>query len=70
MSILERIFPTTEQLVLVPSAMEMTILPRLRTIMLFVAGSITDASPYEDLAKQFLKKGYSLHIFELPVPKV
>ncbi len=69
-TLLDKIFPPTEQLILVSGAMEMAILPRTKIVMLFVAGEIVDQTPYEDLAAQFRKKGYSMHLFTLPVPKV
>jgi hypothetical protein len=64
----ESLFYRTEQIVLVPGAMEMTIQRRFKTVLLFVAGAITDEIPYVELEKRYARKGYSFHIFVLPVP--
>ena len=64
----ERLFSRTDQLVLVPGSMEITIQHQFKTVLLFVSGQITDEIPYVELEKRYIRKGYSLHIFTLPVP--
>jgi hypothetical protein len=64
--LVQSLFFRTEQLVLVPGVIEMTVMHRHKIVMLFVADVVTDESPYTDLEARFMRKGYSLHLFTLP----
>jgi len=63
---IQRIFGRNKQLVLAPGIVEMTILEKTRTVMLFVYGNVEDQGPYEDLAKHFNSKGYYMQAFYFP----
>lgn len=64
----ESLFYRTEQVVLVPGALEMTIQRRFKTVLLFVVGKIEDEIPYVELERRYVRKGYTLHVFVLPAP--
>ena len=69
LSWIERTFGKDKQFVLVPGCMELTVLHKTKTVLLFVSGVITDDKPYQDLARHFKSKGYYMQVFTFE-PKV